>query len=287
MDLVLENLTKQYKDVEAVKNLSLTFTEGVYGFLGANGAGKTTLFKMICGLTPPTDGSILVQGVKADTNSGSYLSKIGYLPQNFGYYPNFSAIDYLRYMAAIKGVEDKIADKRISELLSLVSLESVSHKKVKGYSGGMKRRLGIAQALLNHPQILILDEPTAGLDPKERVYFRNIISTLSKNAIILLSTHIASDIEYVANKIIIMNQGEILANASLKQLIENIDSCVWECNIPSGQEEDCFNEYYRIAVNNDYDNGNVKLRILSKESPMPEAIRVTPTLEDIYLYYFR
>lgn len=287
MDLVLKNLTKQYKDVEAVKNLSLTFTEGVYGFLGANGAGKTTLFKMICGLTPSTDGSILVQGVKADTNSGSYLSKIGYLPQNFGYYPNFSAIDYLKYMAAIKGVEDKIADKRISELLSLVSLESVSHKKVKGYSGGMKRRLGIAQALLNHPQILILDEPTVGLDPKERVYFRNIISTLSKNAIILLSTHIASDIEYVANKIIIMNQGEILANASLKQLIENIDSCVWECNIPSGQEEDCFNEYYRIAVNNDYDNGNVKLRILSKESPMPEAIRVTPTLEDIYLYYFR
>lgn len=208
MALVIENVTKQYKDKLAVNNVSATLEKGVIGLLGANGAGKTTLMSMICGVKSPTSGKITFDGV--DVKEEKYREYLGYLPQDFGYYPNFTGRDFLRYMAAIKGINKADAEKRINELLKIVNLEDAADRKMKSYSGGMKQRIGIAQAVLNNPQILVLDEPTAGLDPKERVRFRNLIDELGQDCIVILSTHIVSDVEHIADRILMMNNGEFV-----------------------------------------------------------------------------
>lgn len=208
MELVIDRVSKQYKNRIAVDRVSLRLSKGVYGLLGENGAGKTTLMRMICGILRPTGGSITLDGMEAGEEA--YRDKLGYLPQDFGYYPEFRAEDFLLYIAALKGLPRAYARKKVKELLELVALQEVRHKKIKTFSGGMKQRLGIAQALINEPELLILDEPTAGLDPKERVRFRNMIEGLGKENIVLLSTHIVSDIEHIADKVLIMKSGQLV-----------------------------------------------------------------------------
>lgn len=210
MELVVRNLTKQFSDKRAVDGVSLTLTEGITGLLGANGAGKTTLMRMLCGILKPTAGNIALDGV--DVSSEDYRAVLGYLPQDFGYYPDFTGMDFLLYLAALKGLSRSHAKRKAAELLELVSLQDVRKKKIKTYSGGMKQRLGIAQALLNDPRLLIVDEPTAGLDPKERVRFRNLIAGLGQGTIVLLSTHIVSDVEKIADHMLIMSEGKIILN---------------------------------------------------------------------------
>lgn len=218
--LEIEQLTKQYKKKTAVRDLSLVLSQGVYGLLGANGAGKTTLLRMICGILKPTSGSIRCNGQETAAMGGDYRRLLGYLPQNFGYYPNMTAERYLRYLAELKAVPPELCEQKITELLTLVELGDERKSKIKTFSGGMLRRLGIAQAMLNDPQILILDEPTAGLDPKERIRFRNLISEFSKNRIVLLSTHIVSDVEYIADKLILMKKGQIIRTGTVEEIID-------------------------------------------------------------------
>lgn len=208
MELVIDRVSKQYKNHIAVDRISAKLQKGVYGLLGENGAGKTTLMRMICGILKPTSGTISFDGM--DVGEEGYRSVLGYLPQDFGYYPEFTGQDFLLYMAALKGMTKPQAKKKAAELLQLVSLQDVAKKKTKTYSGGMKQRLGIAQALLGQPKLLVLDEPTAGLDPKERVRFRNLIEDLGKESIVLLSTHIVSDIEHIADTVLIMKGGQLI-----------------------------------------------------------------------------
>lgn len=208
MELKIDRLTKQYGSKIAVDRISLKLQKGVYGLLGANGAGKTTLMRLICGILKPDSGSIVLD--RMDVTSEQYRARLGYLPQDFGYYPDFTGMDFLLYMAALKGLDKAAARKNAAELMKLVALQEFAKKKIKTYSGGMKQRLGIAQALLGNPQLLILDEPTAGLDPKERVRFRDLIAELGKERIVLLSTHIVSDIEYIADVVLLMRDGQLI-----------------------------------------------------------------------------
>ena len=210
MELFIDRVSKQYQNRIAVDRITLRLHQGVYGLLGENGAGKTTLMRMICGILKPTGGSISLDGV--DVSEEAYRATLGYLPQDFGYYPEFNAMDFLLYLAALKGIPKAQAKGRAKELLELVSLERESRRKIKTFSGGMKQRLGIAQALLNRPKLIVLDEPTAGLDPKERVRFRNLIESLGDENIVLLSTHIVSDVEHIADQILIMKDGQLIYN---------------------------------------------------------------------------
>lgn len=208
MELVLDRVTKQYKDKIANDRISVRLESGVVGLLGANGAGKTTLMRMICGVLKPTSGSISFDGT--DVSEEMYRDTLGYLPQDFGYYPSFTGRKFLMYMAALKGLSKSEAKRKCEMLLEKVNLSDVADKKIKTYSGGMKQRLGIAQAMLNDPEIIVLDEPTSGLDPKERVRFRNMISELGKDSIVILSTHIVSDVEHIANRILMMKDGQLI-----------------------------------------------------------------------------
>ena len=208
MELTADRITKQYKNKIAVDRMSFTLARGVTGLLGANGAGKTTLMRILCGILIPDSGTVTCDGMDVETEE--YREMLGYLPQEFGYYPEFSGRDFLLYMSAVKGMRKKEALKKTEELIELVGLKDAARKKVRTYSGGMKQRLGIAQALLNDPQILIMDEPTAGLDPQERIRFRNLIAAIGKDRIVLLSTHIVSDLEHIADRLMIMKEGRLL-----------------------------------------------------------------------------
>ena len=208
MALVIDRVSKQFKNKIAVDRVSVTLEQGVVGLLGANGAGKTTLIRMICGILEPSSGTVSFNGVNAGREE--YRAMLGYLPQDFGYYPEFTARDFLLYFAALKGIPKRQARQRTDELLELVTLQDVAKKKIKTFSGGMKQRLGIAQALLNHPKLLVMDEPTAGLDPKERVKFRNILDTLGEESLVLLSTHIVSDVEHIADEVLMMKDGQLI-----------------------------------------------------------------------------
>ena len=221
MELIIDRLSKQYKNKIAVDRISLTLHQGVYGLLGANGAGKTTLMRMLCGILRPTSGTVMFENM--DVSTEDYRKELGYLPQDFGYYPNFTGRDFLMYMAVLKGMTKSRAQKRCAKLLDEVGLREMGDKKIKTYSGGMKQRLGIAQALLSHPRILILDEPTAGLDPKERVRFRDMIAALGKESIVILSTHIVSDIEHIADRILLMKDGQIIFNGTQDEVGEDLE----------------------------------------------------------------
>lgn len=208
MKLSVDRLSKQYKNKVAVDRVSFTLSEGVTGLLGANGAGKTTLMRMMTGILAPTSGEITADGIAVQTEE--YRSILGYLPQDFGYYPEFTAKEFVRYIAALKGIDKNTAKRKTDELLELVGLSDVANKKIKTFSGGMKQRVGIAQAIVNDPKILILDEPTAGLDPKERVRFRNLIADIGKSTIVLFSTHIVSDVDSIAKSLLMMRDGQII-----------------------------------------------------------------------------
>ena len=222
MELIIDRLTKQFQNKIAVDRVSLRLHSGVFGLLGANGAGKTTLMRMLCGILQPTSGTITFDGM--DVSEEDYRAILGYLPQDFGYYPEFTAMDFLLYMAALKGLPKQSAKRRANELLELVGLQDMGRKKIKTFSGGMKQRLGIAQALLNNPKLLILDEPTAGLDPKERVRFRNLIGQLGKDSIVLLSTHIVSDIEHIADEVLMMKDGNLIYNGTWDEQMGDLES---------------------------------------------------------------
>ena len=284
MRLELDGLTKEFGDFTAVNHINLTMTNGVYGLLGVNGAGKTTLMRMLCTLLKPTSGTICCNGKDIFSMGSEYRKLLGYLPQDFGFYPEFTVEDYLLYIGALKGIRPIVAKKRVKELIAKVGLSKVAHKKMKKLSGGMKRRAGIAQAMLNDPKILILDEPTAGLDPNERIRFRNLISELSEDRLVLLSTHIVSDIEYIANEIWLMKDGEILHKGSIDKLINSMTETVWECLVPKNRVSD-FMEKYKIS-NMKSEINQVMLRIISHEKPVENAMRVEASLEDVFLYYF-
>ena len=226
MELAVDRLTKQYKNKIAVDRVSFSFQEGIYGLLGANGAGKTTFMRMLCGILEPTGGEVAFDGI--DVAEEEYRAVLGYLPQDFGYYPGFTGFDFLLYMVALKGLGRGQAKKRAKELLQFVSLEDMAKKKIKTYSGGMKQRLGIAQALLNEPKILILDEPTAGLDPKERVRFRRLLEGLGKDTVVILSTHIVSDVDKIADVILLMKDGQLIFHGKREDIPGDLEEFYME-----------------------------------------------------------
>lgn len=284
MKLELDHLTKKFGDFTAVNHINLTMKNGVYGLLGVNGAGKTTLMRMLCTLLKPTSGTIRCDGRDILKMDSEYRRLLGYLPQEFGFYPQFSVQDYLLYIAALKGIPPAAAKERVKELLFKVGLSKAAHKKMKKLSGGMKRRAGIAQAMLNNPKLLILDEPTAGLDPNERIRFRNLISELSEQRLVLLSTHIVSDIEYIANEIWLMKDGELMHKGSADEIINSMPETVWECFVEKNMVSD-FIKRYRIS-NMKTEPDGIILRIISQERPFTNAKCVKASLEDVFLYYF-
>ncbi|XXM70811.1 ABC transporter ATP-binding protein [Lysinibacillus sphaericus] len=288
MNLTIDGVSKVFKEKHSEKKaldaLNLEFSTGVYGILGANGSGKTTLMRIIASVMKPTEGKIYLNGRDIGRMDHEYRALIGYLPQHVGLYKNFSAEKLLHYIAALKGLSKVDAKNKVDETLELVGLTQERKKKVGKFSGGMKRRIGIAQALLNDPKILIVDEPTAGLDPKERIRFRNLLSKISANRIVLLSTHIVSDIEFIAKEVLILKEGKLIQKESPNQLLAGIADKVWSL---TAQEE----ELEKLQVGNRIGNitltqNGYQLRIISGKSPHPHAVREEPNLEDLYLYYF-
>lgn len=284
MELILDRLTKQYGSKIALDRVDATFQPGIYGLLGANGAGKTTMMRLICDILKPTSGQVTFNGRDVRDLGENYRAIIGYLPQDFGYYPNFTAMNFLFYMASLKGLNTRYAKEKALELLENVNLSEVKNKKIKTFSGGMKQRLGIAQAFLNNPKILILDEPTAGLDPKERVKFRNLISSFAENRIVILSTHIVTDIEYIADEILVIKNGTLLKKSAENIIIKEIANCVWECHVTKQEAYSLKNRF--TVCNSKTENGKIILRIISEHKPCDTAVSVSPCLEDLYLHYF-
>lgn len=284
MELQLDQVTKQYGEKLAVDRLDMSLEPGVYGLLGANGAGKTTLMRLICDILNPTSGVISYCHQDIHQMGEQYRNILGYLPQKFGYYPEFTALRFLHYMSALKGLDRTAAAERSIELLKLTGLLQEKDKKIKTFSGGMQRRLGIAQAMLNDPYILVLDEPTSGLDPKERVRFRNLISSFSKDKIVLLSTHIVADVEYIADKIFIMKEGRFIKTGTLEEIISETEGIVWECEVSPVMAASMEEKYTIVNVKRKGDK--TILRIVSEERPSKDAVKTEATLEDIYLHYF-
>ena len=284
MELSLDRLTKHYGNKIAVDCVSATLKPGVYGLLGANGAGKTTLMRMLCAILESTSGEVLLNGKEITAMGADYRNILGYLPQDFGYYPNYTAMEFLMYIAALKGISKDIAKERSKELLKEVGLIHVANKKVKTFSGGMKQRVGIAQALLNNPEILILDEPTAGLDPKERVRFRNLLSAYAGDKIVILSTHIVSDVEAIADEVLLMKKGKFVLKGTVQELIQKANGKVWEMKISASEARRW--QAKTTVANLRHEGREVVLRIISDHIPGEGAIPCEATLEDLYLYYF-
>lgn len=285
LELSLQGVSKRFYGKWAVENVNVQLTSGVYGLLGANGAGKTTIMRMICGILEPTSGTILMNGQEITGMGEQYRDLLGYLPQDFGYYPDFSAEEFMWYVAALKGLSLRTAKVKTRELLQIVALSEVAGKKIRTFSGGMRQRLGIAQAMLNEPKILVLDEPTAGLDPKERVRFRNLIADLARDKIVLLSTHIVSDVEYIADQILVMKKGRFMKKGTVEELTSSMNGFVWHCSVPV-EDVERWNSRYCVS-NLRHEGGQVELRIVSEEKPAETAQPFAPTLEDFYLYHFQ
>lgn len=285
MEIKIDRVTKQYKNKIAVDRITETLKCGIYGLLGENGAGKTTLMRMLCGILSPSSGEIKLNGKEIIAMGEEYRELLGYLPQDFGYYPNFTAMEFMLYIASLKGLNERYARVRSKELLAMVGLEDKKKHKIKTFSGGMRQRLGIAQTLLNEPKILILDEPTAGLDPKERVRFRKLIANLGKDKIVILSTHIVSDVEAIADKLFIMKNGRVLLSGTVEELEKNILHKVWLYTGSEDEAVDIETEY--LVANMHHHDGKTDYRIISESQPYPDAIEEQGTLEDLYLYYFK
>ncbi len=283
MALDIAVVGKRYRgDFWALKDFSLSITSGVLGLLGPNGAGKSTLMRMIATVTRPTAGQISWDGVDITASPDRIRTVLGYLPQDFGIYPHLNPLEFLTYLAASRGITGPAAQKRINQLLDLVNLSDVRKRPLKSFSGGMKQRVGIAQALLNDPQVLIVDEPTAGLDPEERVRFRNLLTELSGERIVILSTHIVSDIEASATDIAIINRGHLIARTSPENLLAQAAGKVWETVIASGDLPKVKGKHLISGTIRTSDG--VRVRIVADAPPDPTARPLTPTLEDAYLY---
>lgn len=285
MELYIEHLTKQFKDMTAVNDVSLQITPGVWGLLGANGAGKTTLMRMIAGIMKPSSGQILYDGIPINELQESYRDVFGYLPQEFGFYPEFTVKDYLEYVAVLKGLTDRDSKRKINELLEQMTLSQVRNKKIIKLSGGMKRRVGIAQALLNEPEVLILDEPTSGLDPGERVRFRNLLSEFAHDRIVLISTHIVSDVEYIATQNAVMKDGKLLAQGTTEELVKLVDGKVWTVRIPMTRLSEYEHRLPIVNIRNE-DDGQISIRYLADAPCSEDSKPAAPHLEDLYLWLF-
>ena len=285
MELFVEHLSKRFKDLTAVNDVSLRITPGVWGLLGANGAGKTTLMRMIAGIMNPSSGQILYDGIPISELKESYRDVFGYLPQEFGFYPEFTVKDYLEYVAVLKGLTDKDSRRRIGELLEQMTLSHVRNKKISKLSGGMKRRVGIAQALLNEPEILILDEPTSGLDPGERVRFRNLLSEFAHNRIVLISTHIVSDVEYIATQNAVMKDGKLLAQGTTEELVKLVAGKVWTARIPVNRLPAYEHRLQIVNIRNE-DDRRISIRYLADTPYTEDSEPAAPHLEDLYLWLF-
>ena len=285
MELLIDHVSKQFKDKKAVSDVTLHITPGVWGLLGANGAGKTTLMRILAGIMKPCSGRIVYDGVPIRTLGERYRDIFGYLPQEFGFYPEFTVKSYLEYMAALKAIPPRKTRRKISELLEMLSLSDVRNKKISKLSGGMKRRVGIAQALLNDPEVLILDEPTSGLDPGERVRFRNLISEFAHDRIVLISTHIVPDVEYIATCNAVMKDGKLLETGTTEELVQSVKGKVWSCVIPA----EALQKYeHRLQIVNlrNGSNGIVAVRYLAERPLVSGSAPADPRLEDLYLWLF-
>ena len=284
MQLRTNNLTKNFGDKCAVDHVSLTFERGVYGLLGPNGAGKTTLMRMLVDVLPPSSGKVTLDGVPIRELGAKYRDILGYMPQEIGYYRDFTARRFLHYLSALKGLDPEYANRRIDELLDLVGLADVKNKRLGQFSGGMIRRIGIAQALLNDPKILILDEPTAGLDPNERIRFRNILSELSEDRIVILSTHIVSDVQSIAGQVILLKEGKVISYDTTENLRRLVEGKVWLATV----------DHSRLSqLKKHYPIGNVlqkddhfEIRIVSDTKPLDDVTPAEPSLEDVFVYVF-
>lgn len=285
MELTITNLKKQFKDKTAVDDVCLTLTPGVWGLLGANGAGKTTLMRMIADILNPTSGKILYDGKDIHAMGEAYRNLFGFLPQDFGFFQDFTVKDYLEYVAALKDVPARETRKKIDSLLHTLTLTDVKNKKIIKLSGGMKRRVGIAQAMLNDPEILIMDEPTAGLDPGERVRFRNFISEFSHDRIVLISTHIISDIEYIATQNAIMKAGKILDVGTTDELVKQVTGKVWTCLVPA-EKMPMYEMQLCIINQRSEGNNQVSIRYLADAAKTSDSVTAPPRLEDLYLWLF-
>lgn len=284
--LEMINVTKSYKHKNANENINLVLETGVYGLLGPNGAGKSTLMKQIVTVTSPTSGKILYNGKDIKSLDDEYRAIVGYLPQDFDAYKNFKAKDFLMYMAALKGMDKETSKKRVDELLKLVGLSEVSNKLVSKFSGGMKRRVGIAQALLNNPKVLILDEPTAGLDPQERTRFRNLLSQIGRDTIVILSTHIISDIESVAKETIMIKDGKVLLQGTHREILKDMEGKVYSLDTnDENLVSEIQNKYKVVSINRGIEN--ISIRFISETKPSYEKIKlIEPKFEDVYMFYF-
>ncbi len=282
--LEIQDLTKIYdKQIRALSNFNLTLNKGIIGLLGPNGAGKSTLMRILATIINPTDGKVFWDGIDIEKKPNEIRKILGYLPQSFGVYPKLTSIEFLEYIAALKGINRKLAKERIQEILKIVNIHHLQNTPLSNYSGGMKQRIGIAQALLNDPKLLIIDEPTSGLDPEERVRFRQLMTDLAGERIIILSTHIVSDVEACANTIAIINKGELLQNTVPEQLTNDIQDKVWNYIIASNELSDV-QKKYQISRTLRVKKG-VQIRVIDDNKPHPDAENVEPTLEDAYLYY--
>lgn len=283
MEIKLENISKKYNNKYVLKDFTTSFENGIYGILGENGAGKTTLISIFVGILKGDSGEIFIDGKNARELGKDFLSKIGYLPQYPYFYKDFKVIDFLKYMCAIKDISKDTVNNRIDELLEVVNLGDSKYKKIGELSGGMRQRVGIVQAMLNNPQILILDEPTAGLDPQERIRFRNLITKFSENRTILLATHIVSDIEFIANKVLILKKGKLIKCDTPYNLINEIKDEVWSVNL---ENNFCFDKFTNYKISNmQRDNDKIALRIISNEKITTNAVNITPNLEEVFLYH--
>ncbi|CEN75299.1 ABC transporter ATP-binding protein [[Clostridium] sordellii] len=287
MELTLKNITKVFKDKIAVNDFNVILTSGVYGLLGPNGAGKTSLMRIIADVSNATSGEVYLNGKSKTELGADYRDVLGYLPQDVGFYKSFTAQKFLEYVATLKGIDKEKASIKIDELLKFVNLEKDRKRKIGKFSGGMKQRLGIAQALLNDPKILILDEPTAGLDPNERIRFKNLISEISKDKIVILSTHIVSDVEFIANEILIMRDGELVEKATPVEMLNSIRGKVHSLKI---KEDLLYKVQSKFKVSNIIrDHEHIMVRVVGDENPLIDGVEVideSPNLEDLFLYYF-
>lgn len=286
MELELRHISKRYGKKTAVQNVSLTLTPGVWGLIGANGAGKTTLMRILTGILTPSEGQVLYDGIDTARLGEAYRDVLGYLPQSFGFYPEFTVLDYLEYMATLKGIPRRVYREKIDALLERLTLTEVRKKQIRKLSGGMQRRVGIAQALLNDPDVLIMDEPTSGLDPGERVRFRNLLSEFGHDRIVLISTHIVSDVEYIAAQNILMKDGRIVDVGKTEQLLEAIAGKVFTAAIPLDALPG-YEAAIRMVSIKEGAGGEVTVRYLSDQPVIPRSQPAEPRLEDLYLWLFQ